>query len=548
MSGDRQFDVVVIGGGHNGLVCAAYVARAGLSVAVLEQSDTPGGCCYTVDLPDGRGRLELGSYEHGGIRGSGVSADLELESRFGLGFHLRDEVTLAPCDDGTALGFDASLEKTIDNIGPIVGPSEAEAYRRFAGWASSAMQLIHQTESGPAPTMRQLSSLAELALGSEAEKLLQTIFGSASALLRGTFEDERLQGPMAHWAGHSQQSPLDPGTGGGVLMMAGGHGHPSARPVGGSRSTIEALVRCLEGHGGVLQCGAAVERVELQGGRAVAVHAGGERWGASRAVISAIDVRRLFGGLMRPDEVPARLRDELRRVHVGRRNVSEIKVDAQLASMPEIPGPAGFERSFMLSANTTTDIEQAFARVQLGELPERPPVMIAFPSVLEPGWAPEGRATVWLSTFVPWAPADGPWDQAKLETAADLVWKTAERALGTTLDPVEKRITGPNEWVARHGNGSANPNQIEMSMDQLLSFRPTPSLARYATPIGGLYLTGAGTHPGGGVTGMPGRNAANVVLQDLGLAPKRPTGQRVREQIGMVRDAAKAALAMRKNV
>lgn len=542
----NAFDIVLVGGGHNGLVCGSYLARAGLSVVVLEQSATPGGCIHTIDLPDGRGRLELGGYEHGGIRGSGVAADLELETRHGLRFHLRDQVTLAPCDDGTALGFDASLERTLDNIGPIVGAGEADAYRRFAAWSASAMQLIGQTESGPAPTLRQLSALAELALGSESGKLLQTLFGSASATLRGTFDDERLQGPLAHWAAHSQQSPLDPGTGAGALMLPGGHGHPAARPEGGSRSTVEALVRSLEAHGGTLRCGAPAERIEMQGGRAVAVHAGGERWSARRAVVSAIDVRRVFGGLLAPDEVPVKLREELRRVHVGRRNVSEIKVDAQLATMPQVPGPEGFERSFMLSANTTSDLERAFARIQLGELPERPPVMIAFPSTLESGWAPEGRATVWLSSFVPWRPASGSWDQASIEAAADNVWRTAERALGTELEAVERKITGPDDWVARHGAANANPNQIEMSMDQLLSFRPTPSLAGYTTPIDGLYLTGAGTHPGGGITGVPGRNAANVILADLGLGAKKRSGQRMREQVALVRDAAKAALAMRK--
>lgn len=542
----RVTDIVVIGAGHNGLACAAYLARAGLDVAVLEAASTPGGCIDTVELPDARGRLELGAYEHGGIRGSGVAADLELETRFGLRFHLRDQVTLAPCDDGVALGFDSSLERTLGNIGPIIGAQETDAYRRFAEWASAAVALLHQTETGPAPSLRELAALAELALGStDAGRFLQTLLGSASVALRAVCDDERLQAPMAHWAAHSQQSPADPGTGAGALMLAGGHGAPASRPYGGSRGTIDALARCLESAGGSLHCDMPAERVELRGGRAVAVQAGGERWQARQAVISAIDARRLFLGLMSSSDVPVSLRNELRRIHVGRRNVSELKVDAVLDTMPEIPGPEGFERSFMLSANTTTDLEAAFARIQLGELPDRPPLMIAFPSTLEAGWAPPGQAVIWISTFVPWQPASRDWDEAELEHAADHAWRTAERALGTKLTAIERRITGPPAWVARHGSSHANPNHIEMSIDQLLAFRPSPSLSGYRTPVDGLFLTGAGTHPGGGITGVPGRNAAQVALGELGLAPKRRARQRIREQTALIRDAARAAWTLR---
>jgi beta-carotene ketolase (CrtO type) len=540
-------DVVVIGAGHNGLACACYLARAGLEVTVVEAAATPGGCIHTVDLPDGRGRLELGAYEHAGIRASGVADDLELEARFGLRFHLRDQVTLAPCDDGAALAFDASLERTVAHLRPVVGDADAEAYRRFAGWAAAGMALLRQTEAGPPPSLRELAALAEAALGAEAGRLLQALLGSASNLVGAAVADERLRGVLVHWAAHSQQPPADPGTGAGGLLLAGGHGTPAARPAGGSAATVEALVRCLEAAGGTLRCGRPVSRVEVRGGRATAVHAGGERIQAARAVVSSVDARRLLLGLLDEADVPARLLAEARRIHVGRANVSELKVDAVLARMPRLPGPGGFERAFLLSPNTAADVEAAFARIRLGELPERPPLMLAFPSALEPGWAPPGRAALWLSTFVPWRLASGPWDHGALERAADHAWRVAERALGSALEPVERRVTGPLEWVARHGGPHANPNHVEMSLDQLLCFRPSPSLAGYRTPIGGLFLTGAGTHPGGGVTGLPGRNAAAVVLAALGRPGRRARGRRLRRRLALLRDAARAAAALRRS-
>jgi beta-carotene ketolase (CrtO type) len=512
-------------------------------VLVLEAADTPGGCISTVDLPDGRGRLEVGAYEHGGIRGSGVAADLELETRFGLRFHLRDQVTLAPCDDGTALAFDASLERTVGQLAPVVGAADAEAYRRFAGWAAAGTALLERTEDGPPPSLGQLAALAEAALGAEAGPFLQALLGSASDLVGSVVADERLRAPLAHWAAHSQQSPADPGTAAGAIVLAGGHGRPAARPAGGSRATVDALVRCLEAAGGRVACGMAATRVEVAGGRAVAVHAGGERVAASRAVVSSVDAGRLLGQLVDPAAVPPRLAAAARRIHVGRRNVSELKVDAVLAAMPALPGPPGFERAFGLSANTTGDLERAFAAIRLGRLPDRPPLMLAFPSALEPGWAPPGRAALWLSTFVPWRLDTGPWDRAALERAADHAWRTAERALGATLEPVERHLTGPLEWVARTGNPNANPNHVEMSLDQLLSFRPAPGLSGYRTPIGGLFLTGAGTHPGGGVTGRPGRNTAAVVLDPTG-AGHNPA-RRLRHRLALVRDAARALRTLR---
>jgi beta-carotene ketolase (CrtO type) len=543
-------EVVVVGGGHNGLVCACYLARAGLEVLVLEAADSPGGCICTVDLPGGRGRLEVGAYEHGGIRGSGVADDLELERRFGLRFHLRDQVTLAPCDDGTALAFDASLDRTVEHLAPVVGAADADAYRRFAGWAAAGAALLTQTEDGPPPSLRELAALAEAALGPEAGRFLQALLGSASTLVRSVVADERLQAPLAHWAAHSQQSPADPGTGAGALLLAGGHGRPAARPAGGSRALVDALVRCLEAAGGSLRRQARVTRVEVAGGRAVAVHAGGERVAATRAVVSALDARRLLGELVDPGAVPAATAEEVRRIHVGRANVTELKVDAVLAAMPALPGPPGFERAFQLSANTTGDLERAFAAIRLGELPERPPLMLAFPSALEDGWAPPGRAALWLSTFVPWRRAGGPWDRAALERAADHAWRAAERALGTTLDPVERHLTGPLEWVERTGNPHANPNHVEMSLDQLLSFRPSPSLSGYRTPVAGLFLTGAGTHPGGGVTGRPGRNAAAVVLDSLGATAggRRHRARRLRRRLAQVRDAAGALRTLRRGL
>ncbi|MDQ2621875.1 MAG: FAD-dependent oxidoreductase, partial [Actinomycetota bacterium] len=232
----KTTDVVLIGAGHNGLTCAAYLARAGLSVTVLESSDTPGGCLYTQDQSSGN-RLELGAYEHGGIRASGVTADLELETKYGLDFHEREEILFAPCDDGTGLSFWDSLDRTVEGLAETVGRDEAERYRAFSNWSSAAMGVLHQSEAGPPPSIRSLAAVADATLGAEGARLMQALFAPATAITESAFQDDRLRGPLDHWAAHSQQPPQAPGTGAGALFLAASHGAPAIRPAGGSVGT-----------------------------------------------------------------------------------------------------------------------------------------------------------------------------------------------------------------------------------------------------------------------------------------------------------------------
>src|SRR5262249_41595175 len=155
-------------------------------------------------------------------------------------------------------------------------------------------RLLHTVDDGPPPSMRELMALAEAVLGAEARHLVQTLLAPASAVLRAAFDDERLRGTLAHWAATGQQPPSDPGTGAGAVLLAGRHGFPAVRPAGGSRATVDALVRCLAAHDGQLVCGAPVDRVEVAGGRVVAVRAGQQRVAAARAIVSSIDARRVF--------------------------------------------------------------------------------------------------------------------------------------------------------------------------------------------------------------------------------------------------------------
>lgn len=544
MTSDFTFDAVIIGAGHNGMVCAAYLARAGFEVVVVERGTEMGGCIQTRELVDGRGRLEVGAYEVGGFVGSGVAHELELTTRWGLDLLDREELLYAPRGDDPGLAFHADLEATVEFMGAAVGRSEADAYRAFAGWSASVLQLLGVVESSSPPSISELASLARATMGADGDRLVQAMLAPASTTLRAAFADEQLQGVLGHWSALSLTNPTQPGTGFGAFHLAGLHGYPGQRPKGGARAIVDSLRRCVEGHGGSVRLGAQVDAIEVADGRATAVLSGDERYVARRAVIATIDAVRVFGDLIDPAAVPASLRSEVARIHSGHGNVTELKVDAVVRSASRSALPSGFDRAMVASSPSLDDLERAFAEIALGNEPSRQPVLVAFPSAIEPGWAPDGHDVVWIQTIVPWQRTDGPWTSSALEAVAEETLRAAGEVVGP-LDVVERVVTGPRQWVDRHGGHAGNPSQVDLTLDQMLDLRPSPSLAGYATPIAGLYLSGAGTHPGGGVTGAPGRNAAQRVLSDAGgFSAGRVLGN-VRQRSAMLRDAWRAVRALR---
>jgi beta-carotene ketolase (CrtO type) len=544
MSRSDRRDVVVIGAGHNGLVCAAYLARAGLDVIVVEAADALGGCIHTVELPAGAGRLELGAYEIGGIVGSGVADDLELTTRWGLDLIDRAEFVYAPAAASPAVALHCDLATTVDLVGSSLGKLAAEQYRSFAKWSASLAQLLHMLQARPAPSMPQLAALARLTLGTDGGHIVHALLAPASTLLRAAFDSEPLRAVLGHWSALPHLDPAYPGSGLGAFQLAGLHGHPGKRPRGGSRTLIDSLRRCVEAHGGLIRSGAAVTRIEISDGRANAVICADQRYVATRAIVASIDAARVFTDLVDPGSVPSSLRRELADIHSGHGNVTELKIDAVVRSDLPRTVPAGFERAFIVSSSSLDELEHAFAEIRLGLQPRRPPLMIAFASALEDGWAPAGDNVAWIQTIVPSTPATGRWDDQHLAAAADHTWSAVEQLLGP-LDVVKRVITGPQQWTLRHGSRAANPNHIDMTLDQLLDMRPSPSLSKYTTPIPGLYLSGAGTHPGGGVTGAPGRNTAKRILWDLNRHRPRTWTSHARETAALLRDSWRALRTLR---
>jgi len=266
-----SYDAIIIGGGHNGLVCGAYLARSGLKVAVVERAPAAGGCIVSASPPDLPGyTLDLGGLEHGRLWGSKVVAELDLE-RQGLDLVTRDVYAAAVFPDGRAIAISQNLDATCASIA-AVSLADAAAYRRFVAVAAGVLDLLAVAGDGPPPSPLALLRLGRLLpAGTRMDACLRLFLQSSRAVLDDWFESDELKALLGNFATHSQLPPWQSGAGYIPMLMAGAHRGRPARPRGGSGAFVASLTRALCAAGGDLLTGNGVARVLVERGRAAGV-------------------------------------------------------------------------------------------------------------------------------------------------------------------------------------------------------------------------------------------------------------------------------------
>lgn len=498
--------VAVIGGGHNGLVCACFLANAGLDVTVFEANATPGGCIWTEQLPSGY-RMERGAIDHGMILG--VAEELGL-ARFGLEYAFRDVSVGAGFGDGGRLLFHTDLSTTLAGFGGL-DAEDIEGYRRLAGLGAGLLGMMDAFVTPP--------SLAEIAeLGPIAGfDPLRTVLASSEKVVGAHIADPRLAAALTMYGAFSQLPPWLPGTGLFGLLLAGSHGHGAGRPIGGAVQLVNALVGALESAGGKVRTAAAVASIERSGAESRITTAQGDT-ATFDLVVSALDVVRTARLMTEP---APELDDAARMVTSGSLNVAEFKVDLALCAEAE-PGLFGHPEAIWLLQQHPGSMARSFGEIAAGMCPSAPAMLWASPSALDPSAAPEGGGVAWLSSFVPARLRHGEWTAAAVSRHAERVIDGYQAITGMPVRDriVDMRVTGPADWEKRTGARFGNPNHIDMTIDQMFSLRPGAGRG-YRTAVPWLYLTGAGAFPGGGLSGLPGKNAAMTVLDDLGRRRSR---------------------------
>ncbi len=517
------FDVAVIGGGHNGLVCACYLAKAGMSVTVLERRHIVGGAvCTEEDLIPGY-RIDVGSSAHIMIHLTPVVAELELE-KFGLEYIECDPFAFAPMPEGEAIYFWRDVERTCQSIARV-SPPDADAYRHFVREWGALNEGVFEAFLKP-PTLLNLGRHMIFRRNREQKnpvEMTRKLFTSYGALARETFTHEGLRAALVWLAAQSGPPPGAAATGDFLGWQSMIHRSGVKRPRGGSGALTQALARCLEHHGGQVRLSAEVEQIEISEGRAGGIRlVGGERI-AARRIISNAHVSTTFLKLIGAENLPAELARRVRAVRIG--NGFGMIVRCAVSELPDYrAAPSGGRASdchqgLQLLCPSLEYLDRAYGDYLQGRPSQHPAALAMTFSAVDPTLAPTGRHTLFIwGQYYPYELAEGgaaAWDEIAGREADKLIDVVSEYAPNVRDSVLARFIQTPLDLERRLGLLRGNVMHIEMELDQMFMFRPLPELATYRTPIENLYLTGASTHPGGGVFAASGRNTAHVVLADI---------------------------------
>jgi phytoene dehydrogenase-like protein len=519
-----KYDAIVIGGGHNGLVCAAYLARAGRKVLVLERRERVGGAAMTEEVFPGF-RFSVFSYVVSLLRPE-IIRDLELP-RHGLQI-LPLESTITPLDNGDYLG---QWNDHDQNRRELARHSlrDAEAYDEFGlmlhQMARAIKPLLGMAPPDPAslsvPQLMEMGRLAEhfRGLGGKRFHTLHKLLTMSSAeFLDEWFETEALKATKsASGIIGTLLGPRSPGTAYVLLHHYMGELDGVFRAwgfaKGGNGSVSAAIAAAAQAAGAEIRCNAPVSNILVSGNRAKGVVLEGGEEIRGKIVISGADPRRTFLQLVGEKHLPEEFAESIKRF---RFRGSSAKVNLALGELPSftcLPGRGAHLRGAFSISPSVDYLERAYDDAKYGEISRRPYMDIVIPSMLDPAMAPPGKHV--MSIFVQYAPyhVNGGWTDARREALGDAVIDTlAQYAPNLKNAILHRQVITPADIERIVGLTEGNIFQGELSLQQMFFLRPVPAWARYRTPLRGLYQCGAGTHPGGGVMGASGRNAARAIL------------------------------------
>ena len=520
-------DVLIIGAGHNGLTTAFYLAKAGFKPIVLERRGIVGGAAVTEEIAPGF-RCSTLAHAIGPLRAS-VVRDMKLASR-GVEMVSPEPRLVALSPDGRALTFSTDIARTAEAIRPFSEtdaakyPELCRVFERLGGFLADLLEVTPPSLDGPAvgelwdllKTGRRFRALGR----DDGFRFLRWMPMAAADLVAEWFSTDLLQAAVAARAIFGvAQGPWSAGTGAALLLNAAVDPAPGGSSItvkGGLGALTKAMADAARQAGAEIRTDASVSHVIVKDGRAAGVVLADGKELSAQAVISNADPKRTFLGLVDPIELDPTF---LRRIRNYRCPGVAAKINLALSALPSfrgVPNPADLKGRVHIAPGIDY-LERAYDASKYGAISEEPYLDITIPTLHDPSLAPAGAHV--MSIYMQYAPyrlADG---RAWSDAAGDLrriVMKTLSHyAPGIEALVVHHQVITPHDLESSYGLTGGNILHGEPSLDQLFTMRPILGCAQYRTPIDGLFLCGAGTHPGGGVTAGSGQNAAREIVKAL---------------------------------
>jgi len=525
----KTYDAIVVGGGHNGLTAAAYLARAGLSILVLERREIVGGCCVTEEIAPGC-HVSTTSYIASMLRPEVVS-DLRLRD-YGLRILPCDPAIQVPFPDGHVVPWWANRERAKAEFAKI-SANDAETFIQVDDQLKKLARYLQPFFMEPPPEIdtRSVRGWTDLfRVGKkfrgistdEVAQLISFLTGSLGEFLDHNYESEKIKTMfLANNVYGKHGGPYQPGTAIGLLfhLLSGGehelqgfYGHV----MGGMGAITQALAASGRKLGVEIRTSSPVAQIAVRDGRArgVVLEDGTEI--RARIVLSNADPKRTFLKMVAASELPNEFLHSIRGIKM---EGPCAKVNLVLDDEPRFTGTSldstPLERTFYTLVPSLAFAERCYDIAKFGEIPEELWVDCVVSSNADPSLAPSGKHI--LTCFVQYVPyhlREGTWDEKRDLLGDRVIKKIAEYAPNVPTAIVARQVLTPLDLERTYGLTEGNIFHGDLRLEQLFFMRPVSGWSQYRTPVDGLYLCGAGTHPGGGVTGAPGHNAAHQVLRD----------------------------------
>ena len=514
----EKHDVVIVGGGHNGLAVGAYLAKAGVDVCLLERQDMVGGGVATRELTLPGFRHEVGAYMHGVIQANPLirKDELGLKSKYGLKYIYPDKMFEAVFPDGRTMTFYRDIDTTCESIAQF-STRDAKSYRKFYEASNKMLKIASVAMFSPVPKWGAMMSFLDAS--EEGREFLTTLMSSAADVADDWFENDEVKVAMTRFASEMMVSPWEKGTGNAMFFISSLHLGGYGLAVGGSGALSNALAACITDNGGTIKVSSPVKSIKVESGEAKgAILGNGEEIVASKAIVSNLNVKQLFLDMIDPQQLPSNFQEKVRRIKPSTFSAFNLAIAAEEA--PRFKDGKECDAMFVEISPFLEEYSRIFEDYNHG-IPSASMPLLAIPTLHDPSRAPEGKHTIYIYHYEPYNLKDGGparWDEIKEGIAERILRAVSEHIANLGRDNIlGMNIMSPLD-IERY-----NPSMQAGDILHIASFitqsyanRPLPGWGQYRTPVKNLYMCGASTHPGGGVTGG-GRAAALAIMEDLDI-------------------------------